>query len=160
MASHRNGLSMPRMYLSLVSTGSTCHEKRARASEPPHLWLRPLFRGVEARVVTSSLTILGIRSGGGRRESKGHADCSLQSLYMCALLSWDCQDDIDNLLILSHLLEILFKIHAACSRILSMVSHTTSVSCVAQERHSPTQSDIQNRTPGTDKLAVHLKKVQ
>ena len=158
MASHRNGRSMPRMYLSLVSTGSTCHGKRARASEPPRLWLRPLFRGVEARVVTLSLTILGIRRGGGRRESKGHADCSLQSLYMCALLSWDCQDDIDNLLILSHLLDLFLKSTPPAPGFFP--SHTTSVSCVAQERHSPTQSDIQNRTPGTDKLAVHLKKVQ
>ena len=82
--------------------------------------------------MTSSLTILGIRRGGGRRESKGHADCSLQSLYMCALLSWDCQDDIDNLLILSHLLEFFFKIHAASSRILS-IPHDKRVMCGARE---------------------------
>lgn len=115
--------------------------------------------------MTLSLTICDTRCVGGRRESKGHADCSLQSLYMCALLSWDCKDDLDNLLILSHLLEILLKIHAithavntACSRILSMVSQTTScMSCVAQEKDSPTgltsEFELQVRT----NLAMHLQ---
>ena len=78
---------------------------------------------------------------------------------MCALLSWDCQDDIDNLLILSHLLEILFKIHAACSRILSIFPHDKRVVWRKRDirRQSLTsQIEPQERT----NLAVHLKKVQ